>query len=104
MHAHLEEGVSRSDCGGHTLSWMGKVPETLPDEEGWKLNRVNYYQEGWLATGNARGIVGATYSWHINMDQVYVCENGVSVQTGFPNGLFDKLAEGAEFGRCEHID
>lgn len=50
------------------------------------------------------GIAGATYSWHVNLDQVYVCEDGVSVQTGFPNGLFDKLAEGAEFGRCEHID
>jgi len=49
------------------------------------------------------GLAGATYSWHVNIDQVYVCENGVSVQTGFPNGLFDKLAAGAEFGRCEHI-
>ena len=37
----------------HLLSWQ---------EEGWKLNRVLYYQEGWLATGNARGIVGVTYS------------------------------------------
>lgn len=31
-------------------------------EEGWKLNRTNYYQEGWLATGNTRGIVGVTFS------------------------------------------
>ena len=31
-------------------------------DQGWKLNRVNYYQEGWLATGNALGIVGVTYS------------------------------------------
>jgi hypothetical protein len=50
------------------------------------------------------GIAGATFAWHVNIDQVYVCENGESVQTGFPNGLFDKLAAGAEFGRCEHID
>ncbi len=49
------------------------------------------------------GLAGATYAWHVNIDQVYVCENGVSVQTGFPNGLFDKLAAGAEFGRCELI-
>lgn len=33
-----------------------------PQEEGWKLNRTNYYQEGWLATGNTRGIVGVTFS------------------------------------------
>jgi len=38
------------------------------------------------------------------MDQVYVCENGVSVQTGFPNGLRDKIKAGAKFGRCEHLD
>lgn len=31
-------------------------------EEGWKLNRTNYYQEGWLASGNTRGIVGVTFS------------------------------------------
>lgn len=31
-------------------------------EDGWKLSRVNYYQEGWLATGNIRGIVGVTFT------------------------------------------
>ncbi|XP_047740999.1 tubby-related protein 4-like [Hyalella azteca] len=63
MHLHLESCPSaRSDCPIHALSWMGKVPDDMPEEEGWKLNRVLYYQEGWLATGNARGIVGVTYS------------------------------------------
>lgn len=33
-----------------------------PQDEGWKLNRTNYYQEGWLATGNIRGIVGVTFT------------------------------------------
>ncbi|XP_026681579.1 tubby-related protein 4-like [Diaphorina citri] len=32
------------------------------DGEGWKLNRTSYYNEGWLATGNVRGIVGVTYT------------------------------------------
>ena len=50
------------------------------------------------------GIAGASFSWFVSIDQVFVCEDGRSVQTGFPNGLFDKLAEGAEFGRCEHLD
>lgn len=31
-------------------------------DDGWKLNRTNYYQEGWLATGNVRGIVGVTFT------------------------------------------
>lgn len=34
----------------------------LFQDEGWKLNRTNYYQEGWLATGNVRGIVGVTFT------------------------------------------
>lgn len=34
----------------------------LFQEEGWKLNRHNYYQEGWLATGNVRGVVGVTFT------------------------------------------
>lgn len=34
----------------------------LLQEEGWKLNRNNYYQEGWLATGNVRGVVGVTFT------------------------------------------
>ena len=31
-------------------------------EEGWKLNRNHYYQEGWLSTANQRGVVGVTYT------------------------------------------
>jgi hypothetical protein len=49
------------------------------------------------------GIAGAAFSWWVNIDQVFVCESGVSVQTGFPGGLREKLAQGAAFGRCEHI-
>lgn len=26
------------------------------------MNRNNYYQEGWLATGNVRGVVGVTFT------------------------------------------
>lgn len=37
-------------------------PFLFPQDEGWKLNRNNYYQEGWLATGNVRGIVGITFT------------------------------------------
>jgi len=31
-------------------------------DEGWKLNRALYYQEGWLAAANLRGIVGVTFT------------------------------------------
>ena len=50
------------------------------------------------------GPAGADAAYYVNINQVYVCQNGASVQTGFPNGMFAKLAQGAEFGRCEHLD
>ena len=63
MHVHFEQlVVTRSDCTIQTLSWMGKVPDGAPDEDGWKLNRQHYYQEGWLSMGNVKGIVSATFT------------------------------------------
>ena len=50
------------------------------------------------------GTVGTSFSWLVNMSQVFVCERGNSVQTGFPNGLRAKIEEGAKFGRCEHLE
>jgi hypothetical protein len=50
------------------------------------------------------GIVGASFSWLVNMNQVFVCERGNSIQTGFPQGLRAKIAAGARLGRCEHLD
>ena len=50
------------------------------------------------------GIPGASFSWIVNMSQVFVCERGNSIQAGFPNGLRAKIAAGAKFGRCEHLD
>ncbi|XP_050392635.1 tubby-related protein 4 [Patella vulgata] len=64
MHIHFEQNTStRTDSTIHSLSWMGKVPDGLPDEGGgWKLNRSQYYMEGWLASGNAKGVVGVTFT------------------------------------------
>ena len=50
------------------------------------------------------GFAGSTFSWLIDVDQAFVCEDGNSIQTGFPNGLANKIKAGAEFGRCEHLD
>ncbi len=49
------------------------------------------------------GIPGVSFSWWANLDQVFVCERGKSVQVGFPNGLRAKVAKGAVIGRCEHL-
>ncbi|XP_043486232.1 tubby-related protein 4 isoform X1 [Polistes fuscatus] len=63
MHLHFEKNNNaKCDCNILSLSWMGKVPDESPEDEGWKLDRTNYYQEGWLATGNARGLVGVTFT------------------------------------------
>ncbi|XP_013785959.2 tubby-related protein 4-like, partial [Limulus polyphemus] len=63
MFLHFERSTNtKADCKVLSLTWMGKVPDELPDEDGWKLNRVNYYQDGWLATGNTRGVVGVTFT------------------------------------------
>jgi hypothetical protein len=35
---------------------------------------------------------------------LFVCKDGQDVQVGFPNGMIDALQDGAEFGRCAHID
>jgi hypothetical protein len=50
------------------------------------------------------GLAGVSAAWHVDMSQVYVCKDGTSVQTGFPNGMRNMIEEGAEFGRCEFID
>lgn len=63
MHLHWERSTNTAgDCNIRSMSWMGRVPDEIPQDEGWKLNRVNYYQEGWLSTANLRGVVGVTYT------------------------------------------
>lgn len=63
MHLHWERSHNTAgDCNIRSLSWMGRVPDEIPQEEGWKLNRNHYYQEGWLSTANLRGVVGVTYT------------------------------------------
>ena len=47
------------------------------------------------------GVNGNANTWMVRAEQVYVCENGQSVLTGFPGGLRDKVAAGAKLGRCE---
>ncbi|XP_014237165.1 tubby-related protein 4 [Trichogramma pretiosum] len=63
MHLYFERNPNaKCDCNILSLSWMGKLPDELQEDESWKLYRRKYYQEGWLATGNARGLVGVTFT------------------------------------------
>ena len=63
MYVYWEESESaRSDCNIHTLSWMGSIPDSLQRESVYKLSKSSYYRHGWLATGNANGIIGITYT------------------------------------------
>ncbi|XP_049794830.1 tubby-related protein 4 [Schistocerca nitens] len=58
IRANLHGPKAKRGRGEPASDWSG---EHVSDE-GWKLNRTNYYQEGWLATGNVRGIVGVTFT------------------------------------------
>ncbi|GAA4359989.1 hypothetical protein [Kangiella marina] len=57
------------------------------------------------ANGNKMmgGLAGAQITWFVDMDHAYVCDNGQSIQTGFPRGFVNKVKAGAEMGRCEHV-
>lgn len=50
------------------------------------------------------GIAGLEFSWLIDLHQIYVCKNGASIATTFPDGLRTEIANGAQFGRCDFID
>uniref|UniRef100_A0A4W4EPF3 SOCS box domain-containing protein n=1 Tax=Electrophorus electricus TaxID=8005 RepID=A0A4W4EPF3_ELEEL len=60
MFAAVEHGpVLYSDSNILCLSWKGCVPKHEKDKP---LCRRRYYEEGWLATGNGRGVVGVTFT------------------------------------------
>ncbi|CAB4060498.1 unnamed protein product [Lepeophtheirus salmonis] len=65
MHLHWERSSNTAgDCHIRSLSWMGRVPDEIPQDEGWKLNRNHYYQEGWLSTANLRGVTNYNLRGH----------------------------------------
>ncbi|PHJ42887.1 hypothetical protein [Vibrio sp. PID17_43] len=100
--------------------WAGFTGAIYIKGLGWMTLDDFYSKQGVLEAQNAAmdnplslngsgskmvgGVAGAMISYHVDMSQVYVCENGSSVKTGFPNGLIQKVKSGAEFGRCEHLN
>lgn len=60
MFAAVELGpVLCSDSNILCLSWKGRVPRSEKEKP---VCRRRCYEEGWLATGNARGVVGVTFT------------------------------------------
>ncbi|KAF6725296.1 Tubby-related protein 4 [Oryzias melastigma] len=68
MLAAVEHGsLLCSDSNILCLSWKGRVPKSEKDKP---VCRRRYYEEGWLATGNGRGVVGVTFtSSHCRRDR-----------------------------------
>lgn len=87
------------------LGWMKlddfyKKQGVLEAQNAYMDNPMSLSGAGAKMTG---GVTGYSVAFHVDMSHVYVCENGASVKTGFPNGLINKVEAGAEFGRCEHL-
>nr|XP_006009213.1 PREDICTED: tubby-related protein 4 isoform X2 [Latimeria chalumnae] len=60
MFAAVEHGpLLCSDSNILCLSWKGRVPKSEKEKP---VCRRRYYEEGWLATGNGRGVVGVTFT------------------------------------------
>lgn len=74
------------------------------DGRAGQVNGLGFISISGTGTEVVVGMVGASLSWLVNISQVFVCERGNSIQTGFPNGLRAKIAAGAKLGRCEHLD
>uniref|UniRef100_A0A3Q2HUI4 TUB like protein 4 n=1 Tax=Equus caballus TaxID=9796 RepID=A0A3Q2HUI4_HORSE len=68
MYAAVEHGpVLCSDSNILCLSWKGRVPKSEKEKP---VCRRRSYEEGWLATGNGRGVVGVTFtSSHCRRDR-----------------------------------
>jgi hypothetical protein len=48
------------------------------------------------------GVAGMAMTWYVDMQKAFVCKNGKSLETNFPEGFVDSIKRGAVMGRCEH--
>ncbi|UYV71480.1 TULP4 [Cordylochernes scorpioides] len=51
---------------------MGKAPDDQREDDWWKNRDSSYYMDGWLATGNIRGVVGVTLTTCYSHDSLNV--------------------------------
>ncbi len=63
-------------------------------------NPISISGNGNIVSG---GMAGVAFSWIIDMKRVFVCEDGQSVATDFPEEARERLAAGARLGRCRHL-
>ena len=59
-----------------------------------RVSRNGRHMVGWTA------VDGYFASWKLSLDQLWVCRNGRSQKVGYPDGVADQLAKGAELGLC----
>lgn len=62
IFVHFERNTNNcTDCTVLSLTWMGRISEELSRKaDWWMLKEPAYFEDGWLATGNVRGVVGIT--------------------------------------------
>ncbi|MGY0617766.1 hypothetical protein [Vibrio sp. FJH11] len=93
-------GIYIKGLGWMTFDEFFDKQGVLEAQKGYLNNPLSLSADGSKMTG---GLAGYALSFFVDMSHVYVCENGNSIKTGFPNGLINKVKGGAEFGRCEEL-
>jgi hypothetical protein len=71
--------------------------------EAYRLGMSNPLSVNGAGNEMVGGLVGVSMTWYVDMKQVFVCQNGQSVQAGFPGAAVAKVKAGARLGRCEHL-
>ena len=99
-----QEGLARLDRSSGSFEIFRHDPEDPGSlAHNWTYHlHVGPVGNLWISSVGG-GLAGSQFSWLVEMDQVYVCDGGESVLVGFPGGLREAIAGGAEFGRCEFI-
>lgn len=49
------------------------------------------------------GVPGLPMTWYVDLHKAFVCRNGKSLETNFPEEFVAQVRGGARMGRCEHL-
>jgi len=87
------------------LGWvkLGEFFRRQGVAEAYRLGMDNPLSINGAGNEMVGGLVGVSMTWYVDMKQVFVCQNGQSVQAGFPGAAVAKVKAGAKLGRCEHL-
>jgi len=50
------------------------------------------------------GIPGYPMTWYVDMKKAFVCRGGASREVSFPEEFVEQVKQGAQMGRCEHLN